>query len=107
MAATRSWTPFPTGSALGVPHPGETHNSFVEPASPELLWREFDLEASYADRGRKLFTGTLAQRNRLWREFRSYLRQAKEYGDAATYVRGPSAALLLYYMALNLAKAEL
>jgi hypothetical protein len=82
-------------------------NSFIERASPGLLWRELDLEASHAERGRQLFAGTLGQRNQLWKEFRSYIRQAKEYDDAAAHVHGPSAALLLYYMALNLAKAEL
>jgi hypothetical protein len=107
MAVVRPWTAFVTGSRLAPPYPGPTLNSFGEPPSPELIWREIDMEASYPDRGRALFVGTLAQRNKLWREFRSYVRQAKDYGEAAHSVRGPSAALLLYYSALNLAKAEL
>ena len=107
MAIARPWTPFLTGSRLTPPYPGPVLNSFGEEASPELIWREIDMEASYPDRGRALFSGTLSQRNKLWREFRSYVRQAKEYDEAARTVKGASAALLLYYCALNLAKAEL
>jgi hypothetical protein len=56
--------------------------------------------------GRKLWA-SLQDFNRYWPEFRSYVRQAKAYDDAAAYLSGASAALLSYYCALNLAKAEL
>jgi hypothetical protein len=59
------------------------------------------------EQGRALFTGTLAHKNQLWREFRNYLRQARRYDEAALQVVGTSAALLHYYAMLNLAKAEL
>src|SRR5438552_1565022 len=107
MAVARPWTPFVTGSRLSPPYPGSILTTFAEPPSADLIWREIDMEASYPDRGRALFTGTLAQRNKLWREFRSYVRQARDYDEAARTIKGASAALLLYYSALNLAKAEL
>jgi YaaC-like Protein len=107
MAVLRPWTPIVTGTRLAPPYPGPTVMEILEAPSPELIWREIEMEASYPDRGRALFTGSFAQRNKLWREFRSYVRQAREYDDAARNVKGPSAALLLYYAALNLAKAEL
>jgi hypothetical protein len=43
----------------------------------------------------------------LWKEFRNYVRQAKNYDDAAIHIHGSSASLLHYYAALQLAKAEL
>lgn len=65
------------------------------------------LPANDPSQGRDLFSGTLADRNALWREFRNYVRQARAYDDASRGVHGSSAALLLYYSLLNLAKAEL
>jgi hypothetical protein len=57
--------------------------------------------------GRPLFPGNAGEKNRAWREFRSYIRQARAYDDVAAATVGSSAALPLYYAILNLAKAEL
>lgn len=65
------------------------------------------LPANDPAQGRDLFSGPVRQRNTLWREFRNYIRQARAYDDASSGVHGSSAALLLYYSLLNLAKAEL
>lgn len=59
---TQAWqcsgrTPF-TGYRLVPPYPGAGVNTYLEPPSRELLWREIEVEASHADRGRRLFTGT-------------------------------------------------
>jgi hypothetical protein len=71
------------------------------------VWRFITLAADVPERGRQLFTGSRADKNRAWREFRNYIRQARAYDDAASGVAGSSAALLYYYAILNLAKAEL
>src|SRR5262249_1573565 len=76
-------------------------------ATRELLWRFIKRYADLPDEGRRLFSGTLAQRNALWREFRNYVRQAEEYDSAAAGVSGTSGGLLYYYANLQLAKAEL
>jgi len=90
---------------LGPPFPRT--NSYREPATRDSLWLKIGLRTEIPEHGRQLFTGTLQQRNRVWREFRNYARQAKTYDDSARRVKGSSAALLHYYVALNLAKAEL
>jgi len=82
--------------------------SFQEPTSArELAWQSISARAEIAEKGRALFSGSLKQRNDRWREFRNYVRQALTYDRAALHVSGSSAALLHYYSALNLAKAEL
>ncbi len=43
----------------------------------------------------------------LWREYANYIRPARVYFDGALTVPGTSSALLQYYSALQLAKAEL
>jgi hypothetical protein len=57
--------------------------------------------------GRVRFAGNLAQKNMHWREYRNFLRQALSNFAAAQQVPNRSASLLLYYAALNFAKAEL
>ncbi len=106
MCALRAWSPF-IEWALVPPHPGNSFESFNESATRGLIWRELLQLAEVGEVGRALFQGTEARRNRLWAKFGSYIRQAKAYDDAAAQVKGPSSALLQYYAALNLAKAEL
>jgi hypothetical protein len=106
VAAPRTWTPFVEWQLI-PPHPGKSLTTFSELVSRDLLWRELLQLADVPQVGRARFPGTLAQRNRQWAEFGSFIRQAKAYDDAGSLVKGPSAALLHYYTALNLAKAEL
>jgi hypothetical protein len=92
---------------LLLPPFGTEPQLFLEPASRPLIWTSLRQLEEVPERGRALFTGSLAQRNQLWHEFRNYLRQARKYDEAALHVTGTSAALLHYYAMLNLAKAEL
>jgi hypothetical protein len=46
MAVARPWTPFVTGTRLAAPYAGQTLNSFGEGPSPELIWREIEMEAN-------------------------------------------------------------
>jgi hypothetical protein len=89
------------------PSPTGVVDDFLEPASRSLIWKWLELPANDPAEGRKLFAGSLGERNRLWREFHNYVRQAKAYDDAAAAVTGSSSGLLQYYALLNLAKAEL
>lgn len=63
--------------------------------------------AEIADVGRKRFSGRLAERNKLWLQYRNFLRQGLSNFEAATTVGNRSASLLYYYAMLNFAKAEL
>lgn len=72
-----------------------------------FLWLMLSRLADIPAEGRALFTGSLAERNRLYTEFRNYVRQGRTYWDAARATRGSAAALLYYYSVLQLAKAEL
>jgi hypothetical protein len=77
-----------------------------EPNSPsllELLRRDAELPTI----GRSRFSGTLAQRNKLWLSYRNFLRQALSNFKAALGVEDRSSSLLYYYAMLNFAKAEL
>ena len=98
--------PFTTWVLVPPSPSGSVHN-FLEPASRDLIWKWIELLANNPTEGRKLFPGNLAAKNRLWREFHNYVRQARAYDDAANTVRGNSSGLLQYYGLLNLAKAEL
>src|SRR5437660_6340557 len=49
----------------------------------------------------------LTRNGSLWREFANYARQARVYFAGAQVIPGTSSALLYYYAALQLAKAEL
>jgi hypothetical protein len=57
--------------------------------------------------GRARFSGTLVQKNQHWRAYRNFLRQGLSYLEASLAVPNRSAGLLLYYAAMNFAKAEL
>jgi hypothetical protein len=87
--------------------PIHTYSWFPESRTPELLWRNLALLAEVPDVGRALFTGSLSARNKYWREMASFIRIAKAYDEAARPVERAPSALLHYYAALNLAKAEL
>jgi YaaC-like protein len=106
MQTPRAWTPFSDWQVF-PPHPAEGFVPFNESATRALIWRELLQLADVPKAGRALFSGSLVRRSRLWKEFGSFIRQAKAYDDAASLVNGPSSALLQYYTALNLAKAEL
>jgi hypothetical protein len=91
-------------------HPGEGVNGsdrYLEPVSSKLLWLILEGMANIPARGRALFPGGVPQQNKLWLEFRSFVRQARAYWDAGQSTQGSSASLLYYYCFLNLAKAEL
>jgi hypothetical protein len=105
MSTPRPWKPF-THWQLSPPHPGGLE-AFTELVSRQQIWRELLQLADIRKIGRTLFSGTAAQKNARWGQFGSFIRQAKAYDDAAAQVKGLSAALLQYYAALNLAKAEL
>ena len=106
MSTPRPWKQFIDWQLI-PPAPPSGIEAFTENVSRELIWRELLQLADVAKVGRALFAGTAAQKTKLWDQFGSLIRQAKAYDDAAALVRGPSAALLQYYTALNLAKAEL
>ncbi|MFG5723360.1 YaaC family protein [Streptomyces murinus] len=78
-----------------------------EEPSPELILENLRRHAEIASVGRIRFPGSLAQKNRLWREYRNFLRQALSNFDGALSVSNRSACLLYYYAMLNFAKAEL
>lgn len=63
--------------------------------------------AEIAEVGRGRFSGNLAAKNRLWLQYRNFLRQALSNFEAAVTVGNRSASLLYYYAMLNFAKAEL
>lgn len=88
--------------------PDRHHSVLVHSLSDEaaVVWRMLELPAKSREVGRNLWP-SLTEFNRYWREYRAFIAQARAYDDAAQRVRGASAALLLYYVALNLAKAEL
>ena len=72
----------------------------------KFLWRVIEAPAVIKSQGRALWP-TLTEFRRYWPEFQSFVFQAHLYDDAARALRGASGALLAYYSALNLAKAEL
>ncbi len=78
-----------------------------EPLNAPLLWRLLKGWSDVPERGRTLFAPPTTNQNRLLAEFRAFVHQAETYYEAAQQSRGVSAALPLYYFALNLAKAEL
>lgn len=92
---------------LQCPSPSGTSRLWDDEPTRAFIWNTLRLETDVPEVGRRLFTGKLAERNSLWNEFRNYLRQARTYDASAELIRGSSGALLLYYAALNMAKAEL
>ncbi|WP_078600755.1 YaaC family protein [Streptomyces violens] len=78
-----------------------------EKASFPLLLENLRRHAEISTVGRKQFSGTLAQKNKLWLDYRNFMRQALSNFSAALGVENRSACLLYYYSMLNFAKAEL
>jgi len=99
--------PFDTAyTRFGIPFSaGLTH--FPESASVELVEEMLREEAELPSIGRERFSGTLAQRNAYWREYAAFITQARSYLNAASLMKDHTSALLYYYAAMNLAKAEL
>jgi hypothetical protein len=87
--------------------PARGSATWTERASVPLLRELLRRHAELPSYGIQRFTGTRAQKNELWKEYRNYVYQALSYFDAATNVSDRSACLLYYYAALNFAKAEL
>ncbi|MEU1477051.1 YaaC family protein [Streptomyces sp. NPDC005760] len=89
------------------------HESGIEPqnwsevASAPLLLENLRRHAEIASVGRQKFPGSLAQKNKLWLEYRNFMRQALSNFQAAMSVPNRSSCLLYYYAMLNFAKAEL
>jgi hypothetical protein len=73
------------------------------PLVRELIRRHAELPEYVLPR----LSGTRAQKNAIWKEYRNYVHQGLSYFDAALNVRDRSATLLYYYAVLNFAKAEL
>lgn len=76
-------------------------------ASENLVWFRLRQFTDIRARGKALFTGTTAEKNAIHREFQNFVRQGQTYWTAGMKTEGSSSALLYYYGALNLAKAEL
>lgn len=81
--------------------------NYSDDASVPFIWFRLRQFVQVPDVGLALFSGTLAQRKALHRDFGAYLRQAQTYWDAGTKTAGSASALPYYYAALQLAKAEL
>ncbi len=94
--ATPLWPPSKTIPVI-------LHNASTE---REVVWRMLLAPAELRDFGRTVFP-TPASHKKYWPDFRSFIRQAKTYDDAAMTVSDSSRGLLQYYAALQLAKAEL
>lgn len=87
--------------------PTSSPRQWPETPSIPLLRENLRKHAEVAAYGRKRFSGSLSQKNSLWREHRNFLRQALSNFDAAIDVPNRSACLLYYYALLNFAKSEL
>lgn len=87
--------------------PGRPVAYMWERATGRSLLEVLRTEAELQSVGRSRFAGTLKQRNALWLDYRSFLRQAISNFHAALGVENRSASLLYYYAMLNFAKAEL
>ena len=79
---------------------------FDSPTVPSVL-EMLRTDAELPSIGLSRFSGTLKERNALWRDYRNFLRQAISNHRAALGVDNRSASLLYYYAMLNFAKAEL
>ena len=78
-----------------------------DPATENYVWMRLRQFTDIPSQGKALFSGTTSERNALHREFQNYVRQGQTYWNAGMHTDGSSSALLFYYGALNLAKAEL
>ncbi len=95
---------------LSPPHSFAANSDFViwyEQGSPEFLLETLRRHAEVAKIGRARFPGNLPAKNKLWKAYRNYLRQAISNYQAALGVPNRSGCLLYYYAMLNFAKAEL
>jgi hypothetical protein len=79
---------------------------FASPTVPIVL-EMLRTHAELPSIGRSRFSGTLRERNALWRDYRNFLRQAISNYRAAQGVDNRSASFLYYYAMLNFARAEL
>ena len=77
---------------------------YDRPTVPSVL-EMLRADAELPSIGRSRLSGTLIQRNALWRDYRNFLRQAISNYRAASGVDNRSACLLYYYAMLNFAKA--
>ena len=78
-----------------------------ERPTTDALLQMLRTEAELQDVGRSRFTGSLKARNKLWLDYRSFLRQAISNFRGAASLEDRSSSLLYYYGMLNFAKAEL
>ncbi|MFJ4201628.1 YaaC family protein [Streptomyces sviceus] len=99
----------PYNNWLLVPpfNPKKGFKGWADSASFPLLLENLRRHAEISAVGRARFSGTLNQKNALWKEYRNFLRQALSNFEAAITVSNRSACLLYYYAMLNFAKAEL
>ncbi|MFF4013960.1 YaaC family protein [Streptomyces sp. NPDC001843] len=99
--------PFNSWVISAVHDPKNPPEYWSEGASIPLILENLRRHAEIANVGRKRFSGTLAQKNKLWLEYRNFMRQALSNFQAALAVPNRSSCLLYYYAMLNFAKAEL
>jgi hypothetical protein len=101
-------TPRPIQGYQVVPLVGEIV-AYIEAQSPVRVWEPLHTIARSPSAAAEHFSSIQdpTMRTLLVDEFSSYIRQAFDYFQGGTQVPGPSAALLYYYSALQLAKAEL
>jgi len=88
-------------------NPLHISRQWAESANVPLLIEAIRGRAEIASRSKQQFSGSLRQKNVLWTEYRNYLRQGISNFEASMNVPNRSSGLLLYYAALNFAKAEL
>lgn len=96
----------PISSFFLLPPQGFRKQVYGVPTIPRIL-DMLRTQSEIRQVGRARFTGSLAVRNGLYRDYRSFLRQATSNFQAASSVENRSASLLHYYAMLNFAKAEL
>lgn len=104
---TKSFRPYKSWNTVLPLKRGSRAGTFDEAMSDKLSWLTLRQLSDVPDRGLALFSGTRPERKRLHTHFRSYVRQAQAYWVAGNRTQGSASALLYYYAALNLAKAEL
>lgn len=87
--------------------PGSAALHWQDSPSFELIEEELRARTELREVGRRVFAGTLTVKNKLWLEYRNFVRQAVSNFDASRGVSNRSTGLLQYYALLNFAKAEL
>lgn len=78
----------------------------VEP-SPAFLMETLSRHSELKSVGTARFSGSMSHVNRLWTQYRNFVRQAMSNFEVAMGVGNRSSSLLYYYAMLNFAKAEL